>query len=269
MKIEKNDQNIQLMLTHYVFKMREIPEEIYPAAEPGFIEINLLVDTIIENGLNDFVLKLDDVCEQIDIMLETAEKNRRALEGVLDDGNYQKLDRQVMRREIKDTIQIAHSFYLGEYDPPEILEPEVLIYRAVAALIMELGKFEKDIDRFVVRSNIGKFFDISQIKTVNDLACFRTLIDYFEHCLQYNERTPITNFIKGYGGNLVSQQRLMTFIKRADWYYDSVRFQAVFDGIYLYEPGLGNTTKLIYNHFKELKIEAEEKHFEQQKSFDQ
>lgn len=268
MKIEKNDQNIQLMLTHYVFKMREIPEEIYPAAEPGFIEINLLVNTIIENGLNDFVLRLDDVCEQIDIILETAEKDRRALEGVLDDGNYQKLDRQVMRREIKDTIQIAHSFYLGEYDPPEILEPEVLIYRAVAALIMELGKFEKDIDRFVVRSNIGKIFDISQIKTVNDLACFRTLIDYFEHCLQYNERTPITNFIKGYGGNLVSQQRLMTFIKRADWYYDENQFNAIFNDVYRFAPGLGYIAKIIYNRFKELKIEAEEKHFEQQKSFD-
>lgn len=269
MKIEKNDQNIQLMLTHYIFKMREIPEEIYPAAEPGFIEINLLVNTIIENGLNDFVLRLDDVCEQIDIILETAEKDRRALEGVLDDGNYQKLDRQVMRREIKDTIQIAHSFYLGEYDPPEILEPEVLIYRAVAALIMELGKFEKDIDRFVVRSNIGKLFDISQIKTVNDLACFRTLIDYFEHCLQYNERTPITSFIKGYGGNLVSQQRLMTFIKRADWYYDENQFDAIFDDVYRFAPGLGYVAKIAYNYFKKLKVEAEEKHFEQQKSFDQ
>ena len=236
MKIDLTHVSVMKIVKPCVFQTRFVPDEILKPADRGLHDIELAVVTLISHELNDYCLRIDDVCD-----LFGGKPN-------------------VMRREVRELISLAHDFYPGKFDPPAIIAPDKMIYGITAIVIAEASRLNDDIDQYVVRTKMDSLFDIAAIDNVYDFACYRSLMEYFEYCLSFG-KSSICDFIKRCGGTLVTKHRMMTFLKKNIWYNNQLEFQSRFGEEYLPEATLSDITNVAYKKFVELKRVTEENNF--------
>ena len=236
MKIDLTGIDTMKIVVPCVFQTRHVVDPVLRVTKKGLHDIELCAVTMINHELNDYALRLEDISDLFGGKAST------------------------LRRDVREVNKVAHDTFPGKFDPPEIIEPDKLIYGITAIIIAEASRLNPDIDQYVVRTKMDSIFDISAIDNVYDFACYRTLMEYFEYCLSLG-KTSICDYLKRCGGTLVTRRRMMTFLKKNNWYSNQFEFQSRFGGVYLYNATLTDIANAAYDRFVELKRQTEENNF--------
>ena len=166
------------------------------------------------------------------------------------------------RRMIRTAIRVGHDEYDGTYGRPSIIEPEQAVYITAALTIQEYGRKASDLSEYIVRRNINEFLDIGAILSAYDMCCYVFLIEYFEHCLDFG-KTPITKYIKDFGGVMVSTRRIKSFLERNYGYHDVDEVSEVV-GMDVAAPRLSDVTNAIFDNLVELRDEEKRRYEKEQ-----
>ena len=232
MKIDLTGIETMKIVVPSVFLTSHVADPVLRATQKGLHDIELCAVTMINHELNDYAIRLEDVSD-------------------LFGGNT-----RTLRREVKEANKAAHDFFPGEYDPPEVMDPDKLIYGITAIIIAEASRLNHDIDQYIVRTNMDSLFDIGAIDNYHDFACYRTLIEYFEYCLSDDKLYSLNKFIKMRGGKNVSEARMMTFLKKNFWYTDADEFESRFRFGFTYDATLSKIAEAGFTRFQILKQDA-------------
>jgi len=247
MKMKNLDHiNMGRIAKMLIFNTCDVRPEIEKQAEKGIRDTVRIATEMLSQEMLSHVISLDDAAESIGISAQDA------------------------RRHIKKAIKVGRTNYDGKFGQPEILDPDQLVYQTIAYAIDEYGRTADDINEYVVKYYIGEYLDVTAIKTKHDMGCYVFLIDFFERYLNEKlEKTSFTKYLKGYIGPAVTSARLMSFMKKNDWYgNDDETFSKI--GVRMSSPKLSDIINALIQNFedvKELTLRQREQ-FELDQAFD-
>ena len=237
MNLSLKDADIQGVLVPAFFATPHPSAEVLKEARVGLHNLNCAVATILDQGISPHALKVDDLVSYIGGITPKA-----------------------FCDSIMAAQKVARDMYDGTFDPPAILPIEKKLYSIVAIVLSEIGRRSDDINEYTVKRHFDEVFDLSAIDTVADFACWCLLIEYFEYSLREEKAVPITKFLKTHGSTLTTESRMMTFIKKNEFYDNSDVFADIF-GITGSKPTLSQVAKLGFETFSYYKTLIEERNF--------
>ena len=235
MNLNLKDADIQGVLVPAFFASPHPSNEALKEARAGLHNLTCAVVTILDQGVSPHVLRVDDLIDYI--------------------GGITPKD---FADSIMEAQKVARDQYDGTFDPPAVLPLEKKLYSIAAIVLSEIGRRSDDIDEYTVKRHFDEIFDLSAIDTTADFACWCLLIEYFEYCLREGKAAPITKFIKMHGSSLTTESRMMTFIKKNEFYEYSDVFAERF-GITESKPTLSQVAKLGFETFEYYKHAIEER----------
>lgn len=199
MRIETNvldHINVTRFVKYVAFNTCDIAPEVETKIQKGLSCFEKMITEMLSQDMLPYAIRFADVAQ----LVGTNEKDAK--------------------KQIRSVLKLGQEYYDGTYGRPIMIEPERALYITAALVIQEYGRKINDLDEFVVRYNISDFLDIGAIENEYDMACYAFLIDYFESCLSYNKKLPITKYLKENGNSFVTSTRLKRYLERNDWYGD-------------------------------------------------
>ena len=185
--------NIRRFAKYVVFNTSDIKPEVETKARKGLSYFEKIVSEMLSQNMFTYALRLEDTATLVG-------------------SSYREV-----RSNIKRALKIGQEDYDGTYGRPGDITPERAIYITTALIIQEYGRKTDDLIEHVVRYNIGDFLDFGALESEYDMACYVYLIEYLERCLTFG-KIPITKDLKENRNDMVSNKRIMSFIRKNYWY---------------------------------------------------